>query len=414
MNFDYQAAIVNLRKLINQEAQRQQEHLELIASENFVHPDVLAITGSVLTNKYAEGYPGARYYGGCEFIDQIEQLAIDYAKQIFGCQYVNVQPHSGSSANFAVFLGLLNPKEVVLGMDINAGGHLTHGTKVSFSGQLYQAYSYGVDPQTYLIDYDLVETLAVKYQPKMIIAGASNYSRTIDFARFRQIADLVGAYLFCDVSHIAGLIATKLHPNCFPYCDVMMTTTHKTLKGPRGAIIAWNKAELTKKINGAVFPGAQGGPLEHVIAAKAAGFAYNLTDQYRQYVRQVVNNAQAFAQAFSKKRVKILTGGTDNHLFTIDIMSSYGLTADLVEKWLEQANITTNKNTIPYDPHPPKKPSGLRLGTAAMTARGLKESDFRLIADWIDQIIQSQGDPKVISQIRQTIIQFLADKPMIF
>lgn len=414
MNFKYKQAISEIYNLIDEETKRQREHIELIASENFVNPDVLKITGSILTNKYSEGYPDARYYGGCQIIDQLENKAITYAKQLFGCEYANVQPHSGSSANFAVFLALLKPGDVVLGMDINSGGHLTHGTKVSFSGKLYECYSYGVDPQTCLIDYDAVEALALQYRPKMIIAGASNYSRIIDFKRFREIADKVGAYLFCDVSHIAGLIVTKLHPSCFPHCHVMMTTTHKTLKGPRGAIIAWNDPKLTKKINSAVFPGAQGGPLEHVIAAKAAGFAHNLTTEYHEYAVQVIKNAKAFAQAFLDKGVKVLTGGTDNHLFTLDIMTSYGITADNVEKWLELAHITTNKNTIPYDPNPPRRPSGLRLGTPAMTARGLVEKDFVRIADWIDLIIRSHGDQAVIDRIKNEVIAFLNTKSDIF
>lgn len=410
MNFNYQNEILKIKKLIQKEKQRQNEHIELIASENFVSPIVLEMTGSVLTNKYAEGYPGSRYYGGCEFIDEIENLAIEYVKKMFNCEFANVQPHSGSTANFAAFLALVPPGGKILGMDINAGGHLTHGTKVSFSGKLYHAITYGVDPITHQIDYDTLEKIANETKPHMIIVGASNYSRFIDFAKFRKIADQVGAYLLADMSHVAGLIVAKQHPSCFPYADVMMTTTHKTLRGPRGAILAWNNSKLTKKINSAVFPGTQGGPLEHVIAAKAAAFAECLTNEFIEYAKQVIKNSKAFCQAFLAKNIKVITNGTDNHLFTLDILSSYKITADLVEKWLEAANITTNKNTIPFDTQTPKKPSGLRLGTAAMTTKGFVEKDFEILAEWIDQIIKTNGDIKIIAEIKQKVITMLNQK----
>lgn len=407
MSFNHQEAIREIKALIQKESVRQKEHIELIASENFVSQDVLEICGSILTNKYAEGYPGARYYGGCEFVDAIENLAIEYVKKMFNCQFANVQPHSGTSANFAIFMALVKPGGTILGMDINAGGHLTHGTRVSFSGKLYNAVAYKVNPKTHLLDYDEIERLALEHKPEMIICGASNYPRTIDFARFRAIADKVGAYLFCDMSHIAGLIVGGQHPNCFPHAHVMMTTTHKTLRGPRGAIIAWNDPTLTRKINSAVFPGAQGGPLEHIIAAKAVAFAEALSDDFKIYAQKVVENNKAFAQAFQKLGVQVITGGSDNHLFTLNILGSYQITADLVEKWLEAANITTNKNTIPFDTQKPKAPSGLRLGTAAMTTRGFGKEDFILVAQWIDQIIRSHGDINTINSVKQQVLQHL-------
>ncbi|WP_391591690.1 serine hydroxymethyltransferase [[Mycoplasma] cavipharyngis] len=410
MNQKYQNTIKQIYDLVAAEQLRQDQHIELIASENFVSQQVLALTGSILTNKYAEGYPNARYYGGCENIDAIETMAIQLVTEMFDCQFANVQPHAGTPANFAVFLALVPPQGKVLGMDINSGGHLSHGTKVSFSGKLYQCATYQVNPETFLLDYDEIERIALIEKPDLIIAGASNYSRIIDFRRFKDIANKVGAYLLADVSHIAGLIVGKQHPNCFPYADVMMTTTHKTLRGPRGAILAWNDPKLTKKLNSAVFPGAQGGPLGHVIAAKAAAFAEALTPEFKDYAAKIIKNCRAFCQAFIDKGIQVITNGTDNHLFTINVLASYHVTADLVEKWLEAANITTNKNTIPFDTQTPRKPSGLRLGVAAMTTKGFNETDFIQVADWIHEIIISHGDQSKISTIKKAVIDFLATK----
>ncbi|MDQ0513718.1 glycine hydroxymethyltransferase [Mycoplasmoides fastidiosum] len=407
MDSKNQARLNQINELLKLEEQRQNEHIELIASENFVSADVLRLTGSILTNKYAEGYPGARYYGGCEYIDGIESMAIDLVKEMFDCRFANVQPHAGTPANFAVYLALVPAGGKVMGMDINAGGHLSHGTKVSFSGKLYECVAYGVDPETLLLDYDAIEAQALAEKPNMIIAGASNYSRVIDFERFKAIAEKVGAFLLADVSHIAGLIVGGQHPNCFPWCDVMMTTTHKTLRGPRGAILAWNNPKLSRKINSAVFPGTQGGPLEHVIGAKAVAFCEALSPEFKEYAQKIVTNAKAFCQWFLDKGVKVLTNGTDNHLFTLNILDSYGITADHVEKWLESANITTNKNTIPFDTQTPQKPSGLRLGVAAMTTKGFDEKDFVQVAEWIDQIIRSQGAEEVIGTVKQKVLNLL-------
>lgn len=378
-----------LFEFIELEKKRQSETIELIASENFVSNDVLEATGSVLTNKYAEGYPSRRYYGGCDEVDKIEAAAIDLLKELFGAEHANVQPHSGSSANMAVYMSVLKPHDVVLGMDLKAGGHLTHGHPLSFSGFLYNFISYGVDPITQLIDYDKVRELALTHKPKMIVAGASAYPRVIDFERFREIADEVGAYLMVDMAHIAGLIAAGVHPSPVPYADFVTSTTHKTLRGPRGGIILC-KEKYAKIIDRTVFPGIQGGPLMHVIAAKAMSFVEALEPSFVKYQQQVIKNAQALANAFIEANVPVITGGTDNHLLLIDVSSAFGKSGKDAEAILEKIHITTNKNTIPFDPLSPNVTSGLRLGSAAMTTKGYKEEDFVQIAQWIIQALTSE------------------------
>ena len=366
---DYDA---ELWQAMEQEKVRQEEHIELIASENYTSQRVMEAQGSGLTNKYAEGYPGKRYYGGCEHVDKVEQLAIDRAKQLFGADYANVQPHSGSQANAAVYLALLNAGDTVLGMSLAHGGHLTHGASVSFSGKLYNAVQYGIDTSTGLIDYDEVERLAVEHQPKMIIAGFSAYSKFLDFPRFRQIADKVGAYLFVDMAHVAGLVAAGLYPNPLPYADVVTTTTHKTLRGPRGGLILAKANEaLEKKLNSAVFPGGQGGPLMHVIAAKAVCFKEALEPGFKTYQKQVIDNAQAMAEVFIKRGYDVVSGGTDNHLFLLSLIRQ-GLTGKDADAALGRAHITVNKNAVPNDPQSPFVTSGLRIGTPAVTTRGFK------------------------------------------
>ena len=357
---------------MEQEALRQEEHIELIASENYTSPAVMEAQGSVLTNKYAEGYPGKRYYGGCEYVDVIEQLAIDRAKELFGADYANVQPHAGSQANSAVYLALLQGGDTILGMSLAHGGHLTHGAKVSFSGKLYNAVQYGIDTHTGLIDYDEVERIALESKPKMIIAGFSAYSKTLDFPRFREIADKVGAYLFVDMAHVAGLVAAGLYPNPLPYADVVTTTTHKTLRGPRGGLIlARANEELEKKFNSAVFPGGQGGPLMHVIAAKAVCFKEAMEPGFKAYQQQVIDNAQAMAQVFIDRGFDVVSGGTDNHLFLVSLIRQ-GLTGKDADAALGRAHITVNKNSVPNDPQSPFVTSGLRIGTPAVTTRGFK------------------------------------------
>ncbi|MFD1126290.1 serine hydroxymethyltransferase [Lentilactobacillus raoultii] len=389
LNYDYKQEDPELWDAIAHEENRQEHNIELIASENIVSNAVRAAQGSVLTNKYAEGYPGKRYYGGCEFIDVVEQLAIDRAKELFGAEYANVQPHSGSQANQAVYAALLKPGDKILGMGLDAGGHLSHGAKVSFSGKLYDAYSYGLDPKTQLIDYDQVAKIAEDVQPKLIIAGASAYSRIIDWDKFRAIADSVGAYLMVDMAHIAGLVAAGLHPSPVPVADVVTTTTHKTLRGPRGGLIL-AKAKYAKKLNSAVFPGSQGGPLEHVIAGKAAAFYEDLQPSFKKYAEQIIKNAQAMASVFqASDRVSVLTGGTDNHLMTINLTQT-GLNGQELQNTLDTVHITTNKESIPNDPLPPSKTSGLRLGTPAITTRGFDEEDAKQVAKLILQVI---GDP---------------------
>ncbi|WP_391517103.1 serine hydroxymethyltransferase [Mycoplasmoides gallisepticum] len=399
-------------KLINQELQRQQDQIELIASENYVSEAVLRATGSVLTNKYAEGTPNKRYYGGCEYVDQIELIAIEKLKKLFGARHANVQPHSGSTANAAAYLALLQPHDKVLAMGLNDGGHLTHGSKVNFSGKIYDFYHYNVDPNTYLLDYDEILKKAIEVKPKLIVCGASNYSRAIDFAKFRQIADHVSAYLMADIAHIAGLIVAGYHQNPVEYCDIITSTTHKTLRGPRGGIILTNREDLIKKIDSAVFPGELGGPLMHVIAAKAIAFDEALQPKFKTYIKNVIDNSKAFCEAFINKGYKIIANGTDNHLFSINLFKKFNLTGDLVENWLYQANIVVNKNMIPYDSNKSMNPSGIRLGTAAMTSRGLVQSDFVQIADWIDQIIKAKGDLNVINKVKSEVKKLLVKYPI--
>ncbi len=374
--------------IIEKERERQQNNIELIASENFVSLDVLKAQGSVMTNKYAEGYPGKRYYGGCVNVDEVERLAIERVCELFGCKYANVQPHSGSQANQAVYRALLEPGDTILGMSLDAGGHLTHGYYLSFSGQDYKAYNYGLDPKTELIDYDALEKIALEVKPKVIVCGASAYPRIIDFKRFREICDEVGAYLFVDMAHIAGLVAAGVHPSPFPYADVVTSTTHKTLRGPRGGIILTNSEDLIKKINRSVFPGVQGGPLEHVIAAKAVCFGEDLTPEFAEYQRQVVKNAAKLAQTLKDCGYHIITGGTDNHLLLVDVYHATGLSGKEAETLLESVNITCNKNAIVNDELPPAKASGIRLGTPAMTTRGFKEKEFEEVGHLIDDTLR--------------------------
>ena len=383
---------------IRREVQRQEDHIELIASENYTSPQVMQAQGTELTNKYAEGYPGKRYYGGCEHVDVVEQLAIDRAKQLFGAGYANVQPHSGSQANAAVYLALLQAGDTLLGMSLAHGGHLTHGAKVSSSGKLYNAVQYGIDANG-MIDYDDVERLAVEHQPKMIVAGFSAYSKTLDFPRFRQIADKVGAYLFVDMAHVAGLVAAGLYPNPLPYADVVTTTTHKTLRGPRGGLIlAKADPELEKKLNSAVFPGGLGGPLMHVIAAKAVCFKEALEPGFRDYQRQVISNAQAMAQVFMQRGFDVVSGGTDNHLFLVSLIRQ-GITGKDADAALGRAHITVNKNAVPNDPQSPFVTSGLRIGTPAVTTRGFKEAECRALASWICDILDHLGDADVEAHV---------------
>ena len=376
------------------EAERQEEHIELIASENYTSPRVLEAQGSVLTNKYAEGYPGKRYYGGCEYVDIVEQLAIERAKQLFGARYANVQPHSGSQANAAVFMALCQPGDTILGMSLAHGGHLTHGANVSFSGRIYNAVQYGLHPETGEIDYDEVERLALEHKPKLVIGGFSAYSRVVDWQRFRDIADKVGAYLLVDMAHIAGLVAAGVYPSPVPYADVCTTTTHKTLAGPRSGLIlsAQEDEELHKRLNFAVFPESQGGPLCHVVAAKAVCFKEALEDSWKSYQQQVVANAQAMAGALMERDINIVSGGTDNHLFLVDLIGK-SYTGKDAEQALERAHMTANKNAVPNDPRSPFVTSGLRIGSPAITRRGFKTEDAILLAGWIADVLDSIGTP---------------------
>lgn len=391
---------------IESETKRQQDNIELIASENFVSNAVLEATGSTMTNKYAEGYPKKRYYGGCDFVDEVEELAKERLKKLFDVKFVNVQPHSGSQANMAVYLALLDQGDKVLGMSLDAGGHLTHGYRLSFSGINYKAYSYGLNPISEQLDYDEIEKLALEIKPKMIIAGASAYSRKIDFKRFKEISDKVGAYLLVDMAHIAGLIAAGLHQNPCEYADVVTSTTHKTLRGPRGGIILTNNEEIAKKIDRAVFPGSQGGPLMHVIAAKAVAFKEALEPSFKDYQIQVVKNAFVLAEELKKFGYKIISGGTDNHLLIVDIYGHLGITGKDAEKMLQEINITCNKNTIPNDTLPPFVSSGIRLGSPAMTSRGLKEEDFVEIAHIIDDTLNKKQD---VEQLKKRV-KIITDK----
>jgi glycine hydroxymethyltransferase len=393
-----------LATALEHERVRQEDHIELIASENYASPRVLEAQGSVLTNKYAEGYPGKRYYGGCEHVDVAEQLAIDRAKQLFGADYANVQPHSGSQANAAAYLALMQPGDTLLGMSLDHGGHLTHGAKVNFSGKIFKAVQYGLDPATGEIDYAEVERLAHEHRPRLIIAGFSAYSRVVDWARFRAIADAVGAYFLVDMAHVAGLVAAGEYPSPVPYADVVTTTTHKTLRGPRGGLIlARANDELTKKFNSLIFPGTQGGPLMHVIAAKAVAFLEALQPEFKDYQRQVVANARAMAGALMARGVKIVSGGTDNHLFLVDLVErSYtGKDADAA---LGRAHITVNKNTVPNDPRSPFVTSGLRIGTPAVTTRGFREAEVTELAGWIADVLEDVGNEAVIERTRQSVL----------
>lgn len=393
---------------IKNEQLRQQNGIELIASENFVSPSVLKAQGSILTNKYAEGYPGRRYYGGCEFVDKIEQIAIDRAKELFNAEYANVQPHSGSSANLAVYRAFLEPGDKVLGMDLSQGGHLTHGSPVNFSGQSYEMYSYGVDPTTEFIDYDKLEEIATEVQPKMLIAGASAYSREIDFERIGDIAKKVGAIYFVDMAHIAGLVAVGEHPDPIPYADVVTTTTHKTLRGPRGGMIL-AKEEHAKKLNKAIFPGIQGGPLEHVIAAKAVALHEALQPAFKDYIKQVKLNAKAMSRIFDLSPLRIISGGTDNHLFLIDV-TPLGITGKWAQERLDAVGITVNKNSIPFDKESFVQTSGIRIGTAAITTRGLKESDVELVADFILDALSAEEDE--MAEIKDKVYELMKDRPL--
>jgi len=387
---------------MNAEEGRQEAHIELIASENYTSPQVMEAQGSALTNKYAEGYPGKRYYGGCEYVDVVEQLAIDRAKKLFGAAYANVQPHSGSQANSAVYLALLNAGDTILGMSLAHGGHLTHGAKVSSSGKLYNAVQYGIDANG-LIDYDEVERLALEHKPKMVIAGFSAYSRTLDFARFREIADKVGAYLFVDMAHVAGLVATGLYPNPLPFADVVTTTTHKTLRGPRGGLILANSnPEIERKLNSAVFPGGQGGPLMHVIAAKAVCFKEALEPAFKEYQSQVIANSKAMSEVFMERGYDVISGGTDNHLFLVSLIRQ-GITGKDADAALGRARITVNKNAVPNDPQSPFVTSGLRIGTPAVTTRGLKVPECRALSSWICDILDHLGDADVEAHVAKQV-----------
>ncbi len=389
-----------LWRAMQNELRRQEDHIELIASENYASPRVLAAQGSVLTNKYAEGYPGKRYYGGCEYVDVAEQLAIDRVRQLFGAAYANVQPHSGSQANAAVYLALLQPGDTILGMSLAHGGHLTHGAKVNFSGKLFNAVQYGLDPKTGEIDYPAVERLAMEYRPKMVVAGFSAYSRVVDWQRFRDIADQVGAYLFVDMAHVAGLVAAGLYPNPVPIADVTTSTTHKTLRGPRGGIIlARANPDIEKKLNSTIFPGTQGGPLMHVIAAKAVAFKEALGPDFKDYQQQVLNNARAMATVMLERGYRVVSGGTDDHLFLVDLIDK-GVTGKDAEAALGDAHITVNKNAVPNDPQSPFVTSGIRIGTPAVTTRGFKEPEVKALAAWICDIIDKPDDAAVRAAVR--------------
>lgn len=410
------------------ELERQRDHLELIASENFTSQAVMEAVGSHLTNKYAEGYPGARYYGGCEYVDEVERLAIERVTRLFGADHANVQPHSGSQANMAVYAALLQPGDRILGMNLSHGGHLTHGSKASLSGKYFEAHFYGVDPETEIIDYEALARTAEEVRPKLIIAGASAYPRVIDFARFREVADSVGAYLMVDMAHIGGLVAAGVHPSPVPYADVVTCTTHKTLRGPRGGIILMGKdfdnpwgyttpkgvvKKMSQLLNSAVFPGIQGGPLEHVIAAKAVAFGEALAPEYKEYQAQVQKNAKAMAEAFVKRGYKIVSGGTDNHLMLVDLRTKFPeLTGKLAERCLVAADITTNKNMVPFDSRSPFQTSGLRFGTPAITTRGLKEDKMELIVELIDRVLHDPENEANIAAVRKEVNALMSQYPL--
>jgi len=401
-----------LAKAIQGERQRQEDHVELIASENYASPRVLEAQGSVLTNKYAEGYPGKRYYGGCEYVDIAEQLAIERAKKLFGADYANVQPHSGSQANAAAYFALVQPGDAILGMSLDHGGHLTHGAKVNFSGKFFKAAQYGIKSDTGEIDYEQVQRLAEEHKPKMIIAGFSAYSRVIDWARFAAIAKSVGAYFVVDMAHVAGLVAAGVYPNPIAHADVVTTTTHKTLRGPRGGLIlAKANDEITKKINSLVFPGTQGGPLMHVIAAKAVALLEALQPEFKEYQRQVQKNARAMAARFAKKGYQIVSGGTDNHLFLMSL-ADRNITGKDADAALGRANITVNKNAVPNDPRPPMVTSGLRIGTPASTTRGFKEAEIEQVADFIVEVLDAEGSDAAIERVRPKVVELCRRFPV--
>lgn len=401
-----------LAQAIKDENQRQEDHIELIASENYVSPRVLEAQGSQFTNKYAEGYPGKRFYGGCEFADIVESLAIERAKTLFGADYANVQPHSGSQANGAVFLALLQPGDTILGMDLGHGGHLTHGSPANFSGRQYKVVSYKLDKQTGLIDYDEMQKLALEHKPKMIIAGFSAYSQVLDFKRFREIADSVGAYLMADIAHVAGLVAAGLYPNPVPFADVVTTTTHKTLRGPRGGLIlAKANPEIEKKLNSAVFPGIQGGPLVHVMAGKAVAFKEALDPSFTQYQQQVLDNAEAMAKIFISRGYDVVSNGTKNHLMLINLVSK-GITGKAADAALGRAHITVNKNAVPDDPQSPFITSGIRIGTPAMTTRGFKQNEAKLVANWICDILDDLDNEDTILEVKQKVADLCKQYPV--
>lgn len=394
---------------MTEELHRQQHNLELIASENIVSPAVMAAAGSFYTNKYAEGYPRKRYYGGCQFVDRAEELAIERAKELFGVKFANVQAHSGSNANFAVYYAVLQPGDTVLGMSLSEGGHLTHGSPVNLSGKLFNFVSYGLDPATGRIDYDDVRKKALEYKPKLIVAGASAYARTIEFDKFRAVADEVGAYFMVDIAHIAGLVAAGLHPSPVPYADFITSTTHKTLRGPRGGLIMTNDEELAKRIDKIIFPGSQGGPLMHIIAAKAVAFKEALTPEFREYQKQVVKNAKALADTLLAEGINLVSGGTDNHLMLLNLVGT-GVTGKQLEKWLDEAHITVNKNAVPNDPEKPFVTSGVRIGTPAVTTRGMKEEDMKVIGKCIADII-AHGE-EAIPRVTEQVLALCAAHPL--
>ena len=401
-----------IAKALRNETLRQENNIELIASENYVSKDILKLQGSILTNKYAEGYPGKKYYGGCENVDVIENLAIEYAKKLFKAKYANVQPHSGANANLAVYKALLNVGDKVLGMDLSNGGHLTHGHPMNISGKEYDIVSYTVDKTTELIDYNEVRNIALREKPKMIIAGASAYSRIIDFAKFKEIADEVGAYLWVDMAHIAGLVAAGLHPSPVGVADIVTTTTHKTLRGPRGGLILTNDEDIAKKIDKIIFPGLQGGPLMHVIAAKAQCFAEALKPEFKEYILDVTKNAKALAKTLQSEGIKVISGGTDNHLMLIDVKSAFNITGSDAEKILDSINITTNKNTIPNETESALKASGLRLGTAAMTTRGFKEAEFIKVGQIISRALKNRDDENILQELKKEVLELTSKYPI--
>lgn len=404
---------IELKKALQKEKKRQRENIELIASENYASKAVRELQGSILTNKYAEGYPGKRYYGGCEYVDIFELKAIEYAKKIFNVKYANVQPHSGSSANMAVYRALLNHGDTVMGLNLADGGHLTHGYSLNFSGTDYKIVDYKLNPDTEVLDYEEIEKIALKEKPKMIIAGASAYPRKIDFKKFREISDKVGAYLMVDMAHIAGLVAAGLHENPCLYADVITSTTHKTLRGPRGGLILTNDEEIIKKIDKVIFPGIQGGPLMHVIAAKAECFYEAMQPEFKDYQKQVIKNIKAMADIFIKNKVKLISNGTDNHLILVDVYNSFGITGKEAEKLLDKIHITVNKNTIPKETLSPFKASGIRIGSPAMTTRGLKEKDFEEIANIIINVLRNKDDKEILKQEKKHVLEITKKYPLI-